>query len=141
MSFVSQIGESSAAGASREASARRSAREEHQILPISSFTSFHSNASQSVEPGPGPSARREQTRKQPTPSVIDLEEPESSVGQSSNFDTPTSGQGQPARDEEMPVAAGSEERSIPQTMNLTHQFKSSKTHFIYQEAEHDLWIS
>jgi hypothetical protein len=132
MSFEPRNGESSVAGAFRETFARHPVQGLRQ-MPISSFTSIQSNNSQSFEPGPTP-GRRQTTGGQ----FIDLAEHDGSVEQSFNFETPPSNQGQLAGGDDSLAASDLEE---PLTLVDTHVFESSKTHFFYQEAQHEQWVT
>jgi hypothetical protein len=139
MSFAPRNGESSAAGSSRETSAKHPEQGLRQT-PISSFTSVRTNNSQGFEPGPT-SRRHRTTGGQSISSLVDLEELEFSVEQSFDFETPTSGQGQRAGDEDRLAAGELEGPSISQSVDDTHGFESSKTHFIYPDNQHDQWTS
>jgi len=119
-------GESSAAGSSRENSAQRTKRGLQQTA-ISSFTSIRTNDSQDFEPAPA--SRGYNT----TGSLRALEMRGFSVGQSidlTDANEPTSSVGDSAEPSE-PQAADHPSRI----------FESTKTHYIYKEAQHDQWTT
>lgn len=130
MSFESGNGESSVAGAFRERLGRHSGQALRQ-KPISSFTSVQVNNSQSFELGPTPGRHRTIGGQ-----FIDLVEHEGSVEQPS--ETPVSDRGQLAGGEDFLAASDLEE---PLALDETHIFESSKTHYFYQEAQHQQWVT
>ena len=100
-------------------------------MPISSFMSIQTNNSQSFQLGPTPG---------PCQTIggqfIDLDQRGGSVEQ--YFGTTVSNQGQQAGGGDFLTASDLEG---PLTSDETHIFKSSQTHFFYQEAQHQQWIT
>lgn len=133
MSFEPRNGESSVAGAFRESFGRNSMRALQQ-RPISSFTSIQTTNSQSLELIPTLGRQPQTTGGQ----FIDLVDHESSVEHSFDFETPASHQGQPRGGEELYAANDLEEQL---TSDGTHAFEFSKTHFFYEEALHQQWVT
>jgi len=134
-------GESSAAGSSRENSARHSRRGLQQTT-ISSFTSVRTNDSEEFELVP--TSRGYET----TGSLSDLEHRGFSVGQPTHLidanERTSSGQARHVGGTEMVAVRDSTEPSTPQTadhLRVSHIFESTKTHYIYKEAQHDQWTT
>ena len=143
MPSIPRNGKSSAAGASRETSVRHPRRGLQQT-PTSSFTSVRTNDSQDFELGL--SSRRCETQGQSISSLIDLGESELSLGEPIDLmdtnETPISRQGQQGRGQDGVVGRGLGRPPTPPTADDTSRvFESTKTHYIYQEAHHDLWTS
>jgi len=132
MSFEPGNGESSVAGAFRERLGRHSGQGQRQTA-INSFTSIQTNNSQSFQLGP---LATEGPRRTIGGHVIDLTEHDVSVQQS--FETTVSNQGQLAGGRDS-LAASDLEESL--TLDETRIFESSKTHFFYQEAQHEQWVT